>query len=191
MIRLSGSQDCSIQDQRETVILVDTEDKVIGSSGKLPAHRTGKLHRAFSILITNPQGELLLQQRAAQKYHFAGRWSNTCCGHPRPGEKTWAAAERRLHEELGFTVPLTKIANFKYRADDPVSGLIEHEQLHVFWGQYADAVYPNPDEVSSCRWMLPDRIRRSLAFCPDMFTPWFAILASKFIQGNGICRDVA
>ena len=191
MTRLSALQDYSMQDQRETVILVNSEDNEIGLYGKLPAHRTGRLHRAFSILITNPGGKLLLQQRAAHKYHFAELWSNTCCGHPRPGEETRAAAERRLHEELGFSVPLTKVANLKYQAHDPVSGLTEHEHLHVFLGQYAGAVYPNPEEVSVCRWMLPNRIRRSLAFCPAMFTPWFALLASKYIQDNGICTEVS
>ena len=122
----------SLRDDLECVTLVDAANNVVGSCGKLAAHREGKLHRAFSILITNPDGELLLQRRAAHKYHFANRWSNACCGHPRPGEPTPAAACRRLAEELGFTVPLTQVAAFPYFAEDAVSGLVENEYLHVF-----------------------------------------------------------
>ena len=88
----------SVRDELESVTLVDAENNVIGSLGKIAAHRTGRLHRAFSILITNPEGKFLLQRRAGHKYHFAGHWSNTCCGHPRPGEPVLAAAHRRLRE---------------------------------------------------------------------------------------------
>ena len=104
------------RDDLESVTLVDAENNVVGSCGKLAAHRDGQLHRAFSILITNPHDELLLQRRAAQKYHFASRWSNTCCGHPRPGESTPGAAQRRLAEEFGFSAPLTQVAELSYRA---------------------------------------------------------------------------
>lgn len=166
-------------DGAEYVTLVDTDNNAIGSCGKLAAHRSGKLHRAFSILITNPDGKLLLQRRASHKYHFAGQWSNTCCGHPRPGEQTAAAAGRRLGEEFGFSTPLKEVTELRYRAVDPVSGLIEHEHLHVFQGYYADEPYPNPDEVDAYRWMQPKRVQRSLARFPDTFTPWFAILADK------------
>jgi isopentenyl-diphosphate delta-isomerase len=165
------------RDDLESVILVDAENNVVGSCGKLAAHLEGKMHRAFSILITNPHGELLLQRRAAQKYHFASRWSNACCGHPRPGESTPAAAHRRLREEFGFTVPLTLVAELSYYAEDEVSGLIEHEYLHVFHGLYAGEPSPNPHEIGAYRWMLSDRIRRGLATRPDWFTPWFPLLA--------------
>jgi len=165
------------RDDLESVILVDAENNVVGSCGKLATHREGKLHRAFSILITNPDGELLLQRRAAQKYHFASRWSNACCGHPRPGESTPAAAHRRLREEFGFTVPLTQVAELSYYAEDEVSGLIEHEYLHVFHGLYAGEPSPNPHEIGAYRWMLSDRIRRGLATRPGWFTPWFPLLA--------------
>jgi isopentenyl-diphosphate delta-isomerase len=175
-----------VRDELESVILVDAENKAIGSYGKINAHRDGKLHRAFSILITNPDGELLLQQRAASKYHFAQRWSNTCCGHPRPGEQTLAAARRRLQEELGFSVPLEEVTDLRYRVKDPDSSLIEHEHLHVFQGRYTGEPYPNPDEVSAYRWMLPTRVRRSLALCPNVFTPWFVLLATMLVQNDGI-----
>ena len=101
---LSSARGGSPLDEEEFVTLVDADDQTLGSSGKIEAHRAGKLHRAFSILITNPDGDFLLQRRASCKYHFAGRWSNACCGHPRPGEETLAAARRRLAEELGSVV---------------------------------------------------------------------------------------
>jgi isopentenyl-diphosphate delta-isomerase len=176
----------SVRDELESVTLVDAENNAIGSCGKIAAHRAGKLHRAFSILITNPDRELLLQRRAAHKYHFAKSWSNTCCGHPRPGEQTCVGARRRLREELGFSVPLKEVAELRYRAVDPASGLIEHEHLHVFQGCYAGEPCPNPDEVGAYRWMLPNRVRRSLARCPDIFTPWFALLAATFVRNDGI-----
>ena len=168
----------SPRDAQETVTLVDAEDNAIGSCGKITAHSEGKLHRAFSILITNHDGELLLQRRAAHKYHFASRWSNTCCGHPRPGEPTLAAARRRLAEELGFVVPLEEVTELRYRAVDPASGLIEHEYLHVLRGRYSGEPCPNPDEVGAVRWMPLTRVRRGLAHCPDSFTPWFALLVA-------------
>ena len=167
----------STHDDLEYVTLVDAEDNAIGSCGKIAAHREGKLHRAFSILISNPDGELLLQRRAAHKYHFASRWSNACCGHPRPGESTPGAARRRLAEELGFTVQLTQVAELSYCVEDEISGLVEHEYLHVFHGLYAGELCPNPDEVGAWRWMQPERVRRGLAARPDWFTPWFALLA--------------
>jgi isopentenyl-diphosphate delta-isomerase len=172
------------RDELESVILVDAGNNVIGTCGKLAVHREGRLHRAFSILITNQDGKLLLQRRAACKYHFANRWSNACCGHPRPGESTPAAARRRLAEELGFTVPLKQTAAYTYRARDPVSGLVEHEYLHVFHGVYAGEPWPNPDEVGACRWMPPEGVRRGLAARPDWFTPWFALLTARSRAGD-------
>ncbi|HXI19583.1 MAG TPA: NUDIX domain-containing protein, partial [Gemmatimonadales bacterium] len=89
--------------EEEQVVLVDRDNRPIGASGKLRAHREGWLHRAFSVFVFDERGHLLLQRRAAGKYHSGGRWSNTCCGHPRPDEDLRAAAERRLNEEMGFT----------------------------------------------------------------------------------------
>jgi len=163
----------------EFVTLVDAADQTLGSWGKIQAHRAGKLHRAFSILINNPDGEFLLQRRASRKYHFAGHWSNACCGHPRPGEETLAAARRRLAEELGIMVPLDRVAEFRYRAVDPASGLIEHEYLHVLWGQFVGKPRPNPNEVGAVRWMPPNAVQRALARRPSRFTPWFRLLVAQ------------
>jgi len=170
----------ALADALETVTLVDKDDKETGFCGKLPAHRDGKLHRAFSILVSNSNGELLLQRRAGGKYHFASLWSNTCCGHPRPGEDTPAAAERRLWEEFGFTVALQKLDAFQYRAEDTNSGLIEHEYLHVLHGSFNGEPRPNPDEIGAYRWVAPSCISGLLARRPEWFTPWFAVLADKY-----------
>src|ERR1700685_4479692 len=103
--------------QREEVILVDKSDRPVGVLEKMEAHRRALLHRAFSVFIFNSRGEMLLQQRAPQKYHSAGLWTNACCSHPRPGEDTRQAALRRLQEELGFTTPLEKIFDFTYKSE--------------------------------------------------------------------------
>lgn len=177
----SAARGNSPRDEVERVTLVDADDQTLGSCGKIEAHREGRLHRAFSILITNPDGKLLLQRRASGKYHFANRWSNACCGHPRPGEITYDEARRRLMEELGFTVPLIQVAELSYRAEDAVSGLVEHEYLHVFHGTYSGDPEPDPDEVGAWQWMGKKRIRANLASNPEQFTPWFAILVDGHV----------
>ncbi|HSU49504.1 MAG TPA: isopentenyl-diphosphate Delta-isomerase, partial [Segetibacter sp.] len=119
----------------EEVILVNELDEQIGKMEKMEAHSKGLLHRAFSVFIFNDQGEMLLQQRAVSKYHSGGLWTNACCSHPRPEEATEDAALRRLQEELGFTVSLAKIFDFRYNASF-TNGLTEHEFDHVFVGTY-------------------------------------------------------
>lgn len=178
---LPGDTARSQVDALERVILVDRDDRPIGVGDKLDVHRTGELHRAFSILIFNTRGDLLLQRRAAGKYHFAGRWSNSCCGHPRPGEPTARAAQRRLGEELGFQAPLVEQMQLIYQASDPVSGLTEHEYLHVFRGQSLTDPRPHPDEVGAWRWISLATLRRSLARRPGLFTPWFALLSERML----------
>jgi isopentenyl-diphosphate delta-isomerase len=181
----SGDGAPTLSEELELVTLVDVDDKEIGSCGKLAAHRDGRLHRAFSILISNRGGEILLQRRAAGKYHFAERWSNACCGHPRPGEPTIDAAGRRLREEFGFTVSLETMGTLQYRVEDPVSGLVENEYLHVLHGSFNGRPRPHPDEVGAYRWMQPDNIRRSLARRPEWFTPWFALLVDSYFTESG------
>lgn len=172
----------SMRDREEQVILVDDCDQECGSGGKLDVHRHGLLHRAFSIFIFDHDERLLLQRRADGKYHFARLWSNTCCGHPRPGELTASAALRRLEEEMGFVTPLGEYAQITYRAPDPVSGLVEHEYLHIFRGVFAGVPRPNPDEVSAWRWMSLSRVGQCLREGPQSFTPWFALLFQKVFQ---------
>lgn len=179
-----GSVPIGDLDRIERVILVDTLDRPVGAGDKLEVHREGQLHRAFSILIFNARGDLLLQRRAEGKYHFAGCWSNSCCGHPRPGEPTYRAALRRLGEELGLQAPLTEDARLVYRAVDPDSGLTEHEYLHVFRGRFVGEPRPDPDEVGAWRWMSVPGVRRALARSPGLFTPWFALLVAQVLGAD-------
>lgn len=159
-------------DERERVILVDRDDAEIGSEEKLRAHARGALHRAFSVFVLNSRGELLLQRRAEEKYHTGGLWSNTCCGHPRPGEEVGAAARRRLGEEMGFHCDLSRRFGFVYHA--PLGdGLAEHEFDHVFVGWYDGLPDPDPAEVCEWRWEPLERVYRELERSPDRFTPWF------------------
>lgn len=171
------------QDALERMILVDRDDRPLGEGEKLEVHREGKLHRAFSIFIFNAKDEVLLQRRADSKYHFAGLWSNSCCGHPRPGESTAKAAVRRLGEELGFQTPLTEQMQLIYRAEDPGSCLIEHEYLHVFRGRYVKDPRPDPAEVGAWRWSSIGAVRRSLVKSPHLFTPWFKLIAERVLDG--------
>lgn len=167
----------------EKVILVDPNSRQIGEAEKVRAHEDGGLlHLAFCILIFDQSGRLLLQQRAAGKYHFANLWSNSCCGHPRPGEGAVAAAERRLLEEFGFTVPLRIVKEFSYKAFDRNSGLTEHEFAHILVGSFSGTPDPNPQEIGAWRWELPDTVRIDVRNSPEAYTPWFGL----FIRGNPI-----
>ncbi|WP_306437352.1 MULTISPECIES: isopentenyl-diphosphate Delta-isomerase [Cupriavidus] len=159
---------CSHQ---EHLILVDAANNEIGSALKLPAHEQGLLHRAFSVFIVNRDGEILMQRRAAVKYHSAGRWSNTCCGHPRPGERVEVAALRRLGEEMGIACELKSVAVFQYRTDVG-HGLIENEIDHLFIGVCDDAPLPTPEEVSEWMYIPPDALAASISQAPDDFSAW-------------------
>ena len=133
--------------EEDKVILVTEQDDMVGVMDKMEAHRQGLLHRAFSIFIFNSKAEMLLQQRAITKYHSGGLWTNACCSHPMPGEKTKDAAVRRLHEELGFETPLEKIFDFVYKAELD-NGLTEYELDHLLDGEYEDEMNINNEEVS-------------------------------------------
>jgi len=154
------------------VILVDASDRQTGVMEKMEAHRKGLLHRAFSVFIFNSKGEMLLQQRALNKYHSGGLWTNTCCSHPLPGEETEEAANRRLHEELGFETSIQKIFDFTYKADFD-NGLTEHEFDHVFTGQYEGEIEFNKEEVMDICFKSIGEIRNSLQMQPQKFTAWF------------------
>lgn len=141
---------------------------------KIEVHQKGLLHRAFSIFIFNDEGHLLLQQRALNKYHSGGLWSNSCCSHPQPGEDTEAAAMKRLQEEMGFTTELTEVFSFTYKMEFE-NGLTEHEFDHVFIGRYNGEVYPDNTEVRDYCFMSPDDIKTSMEMFPDKYTVWFRI----------------
>jgi isopentenyl-diphosphate Delta-isomerase len=172
------------RDEMERVILVDADDVEIGTAPKLEAHRSGVLHRAFSVFILNSAGDLLLQRRAAGKYHSPGLWSNTCCGHPRPGEDTRAAAERRLYEEMGVQCEVERLGGFTYRAQF-ADGLWEHEFDHVFVGVYDGEPRPDPAEVGEWRWQEMEAVREEVHRDPRAFTAWFGLaLASLRSAGR-------
>lgn len=167
------------QDQSEMVILVNEEDQEIGTMEKLQAHREGVLHRAFSVFIFNKKGELLLQKRAAGKYHSAGLWTNTCCSHPRPGEKAGQAAHRRLKEEMGLQCRVSPAFTFVYRAEME-NGLTEHELDHVFTGVSDDVPVPNNKEVAEWKYVNLDELDRLLKTNPKQFTEWFKLCYEHF-----------
>ncbi len=160
----------------DALILVDENDTQIGTAEKLAAHQNGgQLHRAFSVFIYNDSGQLLLQRRAAGKYHFGGLWTNSCCGHPLQGEDVALAAGRRLHEELGIHVPLRAAGTFIYRAEDCSSGLVEHEFDHMFIGHWNGPLWIDEEEVAETRWLDPEAVGQWLDREPEKFTPWFPI----------------
>ena len=158
----------------EEVILVDESDLPLGTLEKMEAHRRGLLHRAFSVFIFNKQGEMLLQQRAMDKYHSAGLWTNACCSHPRPGEDIREAAMRRLQEEMGFTTELEKIFTFTYRSEFG-NGLTEYEFDHVLAGRYDKSFHANEEEVRDYAFQPLSVIRDDLASHPDKYTCWFQL----------------
>ena len=156
----------------ETLILVDAEDREIGTAEKMDAHRRALLHRAFSVIVWDSAGRQLLQKRAATKYHSGGLWTNACCGHPRPGETAQAAAQRRLREEMGFVCPLAWLGVVQYHAAFD-NGLSEHELVHIFSGRYDGPLQPDPAEAETYRWCTIDRLRDDVAAVPDQFSVWF------------------
>ncbi len=160
-----------MNDEFEQVILVDEHDAALQDGDKWRIHQEGLLHRAFSIFVFNPVGECLIQKRAAGKYHSAGKWANSCCGHPRPGEDTLSAAERRLTEEVGLALPLTFGFKSRYIAylDNE---MIENEIPHLYFGRADQPPVPNPDEVSELRWVSLDALARQIADDPGAHAAW-------------------
>ena len=165
--------------RNDHVILVDESDQELGVMPKLEAHEKGLLHRAFSIFILNEKGEIMLQQRASEKYHSPNLWTNTCCSHPQKGESILQAGTRRLVEEMGFTTTLTHESSFIYRAEFD-NGLIENELDYLLIGKYELEVNPNPEEVKSWKWMSVEEIASSIKKQPDLYTVWFKIIFEKF-----------
>lgn len=158
----------------EQLILVDAEDRELGVGDKLQTHLTGTLHRAFSIFVFDSHHRLLIQKRAQTKYHSAGLWSNTVCGHPRPGEGTLAAAHRRLAEEMGFACELHFAFGFVYRAELS-NQLIEHEYDHVFVGSFDGEPEPETLEVEEWRWISMSELRDELRNHPEKYSYWLRV----------------
>ena len=162
--------------EQHLVELVDEAGLAVGRATVADAHRApGRLHRAFSVVLVDPAGRLLLQRRAAVKTRFAGRWANSCCGHPAPGSPLATAAAERVRDELGVAVAdLREVGVHTYRAADDATGLVECEYDHVLLGRVPadlDAA-PDPAEVSELRWIGPSALHDSIASDPDAYAPW-------------------
>lgn len=168
------------------VILVDQNDNVMGTEEKLKVHSLGLLHRAFSVFIFN-ENLLLLQQRARSLYHSGGLWSNTCCSHPLPFEKTSDAGARRLKEEMGFSLELRNVGKILYKHHCS-NDMIEHELDHILLGDYNNQqIIVNEEEVMNYKWQPIDSIKQDLDEYPERYTKWFSQaldLALKFKDMN-------
>lgn len=172
----------------DDIILVGEWDNPVGTGEKMDVHRRGLLHRAFSILIYNSQGEMLLQRRAASKYHCPGLWTNACCSHPRPGEDLIAAAERRLREEMGITVPIKRLGGeFVYRVK--VGELIEHEYDHILRGEFDGDPVLNPEEADGWKWVAVPYLIEDVRSSPKKYTPWFGLILKQI--GGRAAADIA
>ena len=159
----------------EPLIVVDQHDQVLGHDSKAALHQgSGTLHRAFSIFLFNPQGEVLLQQRSDQKALWPAFWSNTCCSHPRRGETYEIATQRRLEEELGVSAELAFTHRFQYQAQYDAVGA-EHELCSVYVGCIDGDPNPNPSEVADWRWIAPCALDQWLSEHPETLTPWFKL----------------
>ncbi len=170
----------------DRVVLVDADDRELGTADKLSVHRDGRLHRAVSVFLFDGEGRWLLQRRADGKYHSPGLWSNTACTHPRPGERPAEAASRRLAEEMGVRCLLRPAFVRVYRAElDGPEPLVEHELDHVFVGDFVGQPAPSPVEVSDWTWAHPDALVDDLDARPERYTPWFRLLRDEAQQAYG------
>ena len=163
----------------ENVILVNRNDEQIGLMPKLEAHEKAVLHRAFSVFILNSKNEIMLQQRAHQKYHSPLLWTNTCCSHQREGESNIEAGSRRLFEEMGFKTELKELFHFIYKAPFD-NGLTEHELDHVMIGYYNENPFINLEEVEDWKWMKIEDIKEDIEKHPKIYTVWFKIIFDEF-----------
>lgn len=163
----------------EQVILVNEYDEQIGLMPKMEAHEKAVLHRAFSVFVFNTKNELMLQQRAAHKYHSPLLWTNTCCSHQRDGESNIEAGTRRLLEEMGFTTDLKETTSFIYKAPFD-NGLTEHELDHIMLGYYENEPIINKQEVEDWKWMPLEDVKHDINVHPEQYTAWFKIIFEKF-----------
>jgi isopentenyl-diphosphate delta-isomerase len=167
--------------EEENVILVNQNDEPIGLMPKMEAHEKAVLHRAFSVFILNDKNEIMLQQRASQKYHSPLLWTNTCCSHPRANEQTIDAAHRRLVEEMGFDCDLTEKFSFLYKTQFD-NGLTEHELDFIFIGEFNGIPNINPQEVKDYAWMMIDDVLLDVKQFPNKYTEWFKIILNEYVS---------
>jgi len=160
------------------IILVDEKDNQTGTAKKLYAHQKGLLHRAFSIVIFDHQGNILLQKRALTKYHSAGLWTNACCSHPAPGEYIKESALIRLNEEMGFKTEIKKIFDILYKIELE-NGIIENEYDHVFTGTWEGVPNPDPSEVTDWKWISREDLKSDLKLYPENYTYWFKLIMER------------
>ncbi|RZK49739.1 MAG: isopentenyl-diphosphate Delta-isomerase [Pedobacter sp.] len=166
---------------RNKVVLVDEKDTVLAEMDKLKAHQQGLLHRAFSVFIFNKKEQLLLQQRAQEKYHGGGLWTNTCCSHPQWGDNVKESAEERLHMEMGLDCTLIYSHAFMYKVAVE-NNLIEHEYDHVFYGFSDQKPILNKAEVQAYKWLSIEEINQELLTHPEQYTYWFKLAFPKVIK---------
>lgn len=157
------------------VILVDEGDCELGSMEKMEAHRKGVLHRAFSVLLFNSKGEVLLQKRSSFKYHSASLWTNTCCSHPKPYENIDIAVRRRLQEEMGIDTNPEFAYKFIYKAALD-NNLTEHELDYVYIGTFDGEPIINLHEVEDWKFVSLDTAREDIKVHPELYTHWFKLI---------------
>lgn len=165
----------------EFVVLIDEQDTPLGLMEKQQAHVAGLLHRAFSVFVFNSKNELLLQQRADEKYHSPSLWTNSCCSHPRENETYEEAAHRRLQEELGFDCVVEEKFHFIYKAKLGEQ-LYEHELDRVFVGYYEGEMNINPEEVKAVKWISMEDLIADMKEHPENYTAWFKIIFDKYLE---------
>ncbi len=164
---------------KEYITLVDENDNVLGKEEKLTAHKKGKQHRAFSVLIINDNHQMLIHKRESNKYHSGGLWTNACCSHPRYEEDLLRGVHRRLKEEMGFDCTLNKMFSFKY-CHTFKSGLVENEYDHVFLGVYNEkTIKPDPIEVEDFQWIDYNLLLKDMKESPKKYTVWFRKIIGK------------
>lgn len=170
-----------LNDDEIKVVLIDRDDNYLGIGDKIDVHKRGQLHRAFSVILYNQAGQMLLQRRALSKYHSPGLWANSCCGHPFIEEIPKKAAERRLREELGFTCAVDFRTRIKYFLNVD-HGMIEHEYVHVFDAIILDGAHfnLNEKEVMEIRWAYPIDILAEVKNSPNLYTKWFRLYVLKY-----------
>ncbi|MDR0653131.1 MAG: isopentenyl-diphosphate Delta-isomerase [Synergistaceae bacterium] len=170
-----------IIEKSEKIILVDVFDRQTGTEEKLEAHRSPRLHRAFSVFIYH-EDKMLIQRRAEHKYHSGGLWANACCSHPRDGELTEEAVLRRLEEELGIgDVNAEELFSFVY-LNKFQNGLYEYEYDHVFVADYGGALAVNREEIGDVEWVRFGELARRLCHTPEIFASWFLIAAPNVFK---------